>query len=111
LNATKGKIMTVFFAVFIATFLLSSRLEAKEPAPGVRCDLVKESSIRDLPGFCDGRDYDRRRLVDFGSQLESLEACGERPLAKRIATALYAKTVQKDADTCADIALKITLKN
>jgi len=88
-------------------FLLSLSAQASEPKTslpvGLRCESVKKSSITDLAAFCKGP-LDKRRLVDYGYQLDMLESCGEAALSKSLTAALQAKVHRADEATCAEIA-------
>jgi hypothetical protein len=70
---------------------------------GLRCESVKQSSVLDLPAFCRNA-LDKRRLVDYGYQLDSLEVCGEAALAKSIKAALQSKVFRDDVRGCAEAA-------
>jgi hypothetical protein len=90
---------------FIAVLLVSLPAAAAPAAlpAGVRCGLVKSSAVLDLPSFCKSP-LDKRRLVDYGSQLDLLDACGEKALAESVAKALRLKAERADAGSCAAIA-------
>lgn len=83
--------------------LLSLSAPAAEVPAGLRCELVKQSAVKDLPQFCRG-ELDKRRLVDYGYQLDMLETCGEADLAKEVKAALQVRVHRADAIACAEIA-------
>jgi hypothetical protein len=92
---------------FALALLLSLSAQAAAPKAalpvGLRCESVKKSSILDLGAFCKGP-LDKRRLVDYGYQLDILESCGEAALSKSLKIALQAKVHRADEVTCAEIA-------
>ena len=93
--------------LLLSLVILAPALARAEPMPGVRCETVKKMAIHDLPGFCANPKVDSRRLVDYGFQLDALEACGEKPLSDKIARALFEKAQRGDAVACADISQEI----
>lgn len=90
----------------ILAALFSLTAQASEPAAlpaGLRCESVKKSAVQDLPGFCRGS-LDKRRLVDYGFQLDMLEKCGEADTAKTVKAALQVRVHRADEMACAEIA-------
>ena len=90
----------------LALLLSLSSQAAEAPAglpAGLRCESVKESAVQDLPGFCRGP-LDKRRLVDYGYQLDMLEKCGEAEVAKEVKSALQVRVHRADEMACAEIA-------
>src|ERR1044072_5418071 len=86
--------------------LLSLSTQAAEPQAlpaGLSCEAVKKSAVQDLPGFCRGS-LDKRRLVDYGYQLDMLERCGEGDLANEVKAALQVRVHRADEMACAEIA-------
>jgi hypothetical protein len=90
----------------LALLLSISSHAAEAPAglpAGLRCESVKKSAVEDLPRFCRGS-LDKRRLVDYGYQLDMLEKCGEADLAKEVKSALQVRVHRADEMACAEIA-------
>lgn len=84
--------------------LSSHAAEAPAGLPaGLRCESVKKSAVQDLPRFCRG-ELDKRRLVDYGYQLDMLEKCGEAEVAKEVKSALQVRVHRADEMACAEIA-------
>lgn len=90
----------------LALLLSVSSPAAEAPAAlpaGLRCESVKKSAVEDLPKFCRGP-LDKRRLVDYGYQLDMLGRCGEGDLAKQVKAALQVRVHRADDTACAEIA-------
>jgi len=64
-----------------------------------------KSAVSDLRAFCESEPYNKRRLVDYGYQLDILEtACESKEGAASIVKALNAKVHQADERACLEIA-------
>ncbi|RZA00574.1 MAG: hypothetical protein EOP11_18165 [Proteobacteria bacterium] len=98
--------------IYILALLLASHLNAHAAASakgpdfgGYNCEAVMKSAAKDLRGFCEGEPYSKRRLVDYGYQLDILEnACENKEGAVSLAKALNAKVHQQDERACLEIA-------
>lgn len=83
--------------------------KSKGPAfGGYKCDSVLKSAVNDLRGFCEAEPFNKRRLVDYGYQLDIIEAgCSNKEDAAEIIKALNAKVHKQDERACLDVADKL----
>lgn len=114
--------MRPYYTLVLLALLLISRLghaapatESTKPLPqnlgGYNCEAVKKSAFGDLRAFCEGEPYNKKRLVDFGYQIDILEVgCQLKEEATDLVRALNAKVHQRDERACLEIADKHTAK-
>ena len=102
--------------------LLVTHLSAHAAAPvktkpmdpgfgGYNCESVLKSAIGDLRAFCESEPFNKRRLVDYGYQLDILEtACENKEGVQELIKALNAKVHKQDERACLEIADRLARK-
>lgn len=113
--------MRPYYTLVLLALLMIARIghaapaaESKPLAPslgGYNCEAVKKSAFGDLRAFCESEPYNKKRLVDFGYQIDVLEVgCQMKEEATSLVRALNAKVHQRDERACLEIADQQTSK-
>jgi hypothetical protein len=107
----------IYLLALLATHLsahAAAPAKAKSLAPslgGYNCEAVMKSAVGDLRAFCEAEPFSKRRLVDYGYQLDILEtACGNKEGAESLIKALNAKVHKQDERACLEIADQLARK-
>jgi hypothetical protein len=92
----------------ITLLMLASTAAVAAPrakVPAYNCESVRKNALEDLRGFCESSEVDKRRLVDYGFQMDVLEGqCSDAETAGLIKAALNAKVIRQDERSCLNVA-------